>query len=128
MPLADAPLALLAAPLRDPQVVLRYQAKMAEPVLVDPEGPDQPRPVRRLRDVLGAGPSQLPHRRWPTDSVLAGDPVDRADLPRQRGHNPVPEPSREPGPGRDLVGGLGERRSSTTRLAAAPPLLDPTTP
>ncbi len=28
MPLADAPLALLAAALRDPQVVLRYQAKM----------------------------------------------------------------------------------------------------
>jgi len=28
MPLADAPLALLAAALRDPQAVLRYQAKM----------------------------------------------------------------------------------------------------
>jgi len=28
MPLADAPLALLAAALRHPQVVLRYQAKM----------------------------------------------------------------------------------------------------
>ncbi len=28
MPLAEEPLALLAAALRDPQVVLRYQAKM----------------------------------------------------------------------------------------------------
>lgn len=28
MPLAEEPLALLAAALREPQVVLRYQAKM----------------------------------------------------------------------------------------------------